>query len=222
MTRKKKHRLRRVMAILGCFSLFASCFSGTDDWECAEDAAKFCSAEDKPARVSSCLQSYKPQLQPACSERLNRDHAETTRSKWKKVLGDACRDDVVKHCGDIAPHSPREDVANCLDAKGSAVNPICRSKIRTVMHIRVGRAYDLVCRNQIIELCDHISRNAQVPEISACLNEQRDKIPQTCRDMIDGKVLSNREIKVRDQRAKYARKKAEQERFDAKAGREEN
>lgn len=222
MTTKKEPRLWRVMLIFGCFSLFASCSSGTDDWECAEDAAKFCSAEDKPARVSSCLQTYKPQLHPACSERIDRDRAEISREKWKKVLGQTCQDDVVKHCGDIAQYAPREDVANCLDAKGSAVDPVCRSKIRTIMHIHVGRAYDLVCRNQIIELCDHLSRNAQVAEISACLNEQRDKIPQTCRDMIDGKVLSNREIKVRDQRAKYAKKKAEQERLDAEAGGAEN
>ena len=222
MTTTKESKFWRVMTILGVFSLFAGCSSGSDDWECAEDAAKFCSEEDKPARVSRCLETFKPQLSPACSERLKRDYAEKARNKWKNVLGLACRDDVIKHCGDIAPHSPREDVANCLDAKGSAVDPVCRSKIRTIMFIRVGRAYDIACRNEMIELCDHISRNAQVPEISACLNEQRDKIPQTCRDMIDGKVLSNREIKVRDQRAKYARKKAEQERFDAKAGREEN
>jgi hypothetical protein len=222
MTTKKEPQLWRLMAILGGFLIFAGCSSGTDDWECAEDAAKFCSEEDKPARLASCLQTYKPQLSPACSERLNRDYAEIARNKWKAALGLTCRDDVVKHCADIAPHSPREDVANCLDAKGSAVDPTCRSKIRTIMHIRVGHDYDLACRNQIIELCDHISRNAQVPEISACLNEQRDRIPQTCRDMIDGKVLSNREIQVRDQQAKYARKKAEQERLDASAGGSEN
>jgi hypothetical protein len=217
MTTTKEPKFWRVVTIIGVFSLFAGCSSGSDDWECAEDAAKFCSEEDKPARVSRCLETFKPELRPACSERLNRDYAEKTRNKWKKVLGLACQDDVIKHCGDIAPHSPREDVANCLDAKGSAVDPICRSKIRTIMFIRVGRAYDIACRNEMIELCDHISRNAQVPEISACLNEQRDKIPQTCRDMIDGKVLSRREIQVRDQQAGYARKRAERERLDARA-----
>ena len=217
MTTKKEPKLWRFMTILGFISLFAGCSSGSDDWECAEDAAKFCSEEDKPAHVSRCLETYKPQLSSACSERLNRDYAEKAQNKWKKVLGLACQDDVIKHCGDIAPHSPREDVENCLDAKGSAVDPICRSKIRTIMFIRVGRAYDIACRNEMIELCDHISRNAQVPEISACLNEQRDKIPQTCRDMIDGKVLSRREIQVRDRQADYARKRAEQERLDARA-----
>jgi hypothetical protein len=35
--------------------------------------------------------------------------------------------------------------------------------------------------------------------------------------MIDGKVLSNREIQVRDQQAEYARKRAERERLDARA-----
>lgn len=208
MTTTRGLQLWRVVWILALFLSAAGCGESSEDWECAADARALCPEQTQRPEMVTCLRAKQAKLSESCSERIATELEQGERDKSRRILGIACSEDVERFCDDMARYADREAVSTCLYERQDELMPDCRNKLRTKIHQRVGRLYDLACGNDIDEYCDDLDRNAAPPEVSACLDEHREAIADTCKDMIDGKILSKRKQQELDRKAARARKKA--------------
>ncbi len=83
---------------------------------CAADARRFCEGR-APAELTSCLQAHRPDLAPACVDRIERVLV------FFQSAATACKLDAYESCPGTAPGLPMLD---CLRARGDKLTPPCR------------------------------------------------------------------------------------------------
>ncbi len=83
---------------------------------CAADARRFCDGK-APAELVSCLQAHRPDLAPACVQRVERVLV------FFQSAATACKPDAYEFCPGTAPGMPMVD---CLRAREGKLTPACR------------------------------------------------------------------------------------------------
>ena len=104
------------MAVAGLAVLSAGGWARAAD-PCAEDVARFCD-RFPPLQAPSCLQARRPDLSPAC-----RDRVETTVVELQEARQD-CEPDAFAYCRAVGPGEP---TVTCLSAKQGQLTPRCQA-----------------------------------------------------------------------------------------------
>lgn len=92
---------------------------------CAAEVQKFCaSVQPGGGRVMECLKSHEADLSPACRARGEKGKA---RKESREAVHAACKDDVAKLCGGVAPGGG--NVMRCLRDNKDKVSATCRDTL---------------------------------------------------------------------------------------------
>ena len=89
---------------------------------CAADARRFCDGRP-PSELTSCLQAHRPDLAPACVDRVERVLV------FFQSAATACKLDAYESCPGTAPGVPMLD---CVRARGEKLTPACRTFFDTM------------------------------------------------------------------------------------------
>ena len=89
---------------------------------CAADIEKFCAKVPiGSGRVQKCLKEHEKELSPECAAH----HANL--EKQMGTLAAICREDIARHCSDVAPGGGR--IARCLEQHRSDLTPLCADRL---------------------------------------------------------------------------------------------
>ena len=135
---KQNHRLCHGMLavtliIIG--TIFGPAASAADQNPCSADIAKFC-RDIKPgqAALMECLEEHEAQLSDACKDyeaKMGGARVESREAVSQQMrIRQACRDDVVKFCNDVASGSA--GIATCLKQHASELSIPCSDAMKTV------------------------------------------------------------------------------------------
>ena len=96
---------------------------------CAADVQKFCaSVQPGGGRIIECLKSHEADLSPACKAREAKGEVRRAeRKESREAVHAACKDDVAKLCGSVAPGGG--NVMRCLRDHRDQVSAGCKSTL---------------------------------------------------------------------------------------------
>jgi hypothetical protein len=118
--------MRTKVLVLVATALCMSLWFGADVYAqgggaCAEDIAKFCKdVNPGGGRIAKCLKDHENELSGMCKDEI----AEV--QKRFRETAEACHDDVLKFCKDVATGAGR--VAKCLRDHRNELSAECREK----------------------------------------------------------------------------------------------
>ncbi len=103
-------------------ALVALAAAARADAPCAEGARRFC--EDRaPRQLLSCLQTHRPDLAPACAQRVDRVLVFFQDAAY------ICKADAYQFCPSVAPGLPMVD---CLRGHQAELTPACAQYFATL------------------------------------------------------------------------------------------
>ncbi len=112
---------------------------------CAADAKRFCAGR-APVELVSCLQAHRPDLAPACVQRVEKVLV------FFQSAATACKPDAFDFCPGMAPGMP---MVECLRARDGKLTPACQQ------FLDVARARDesvqRACADELSRACPGLS-----------------------------------------------------------------
>ena len=107
-------RRRSALALAALASALA--LPARADAPCAADARRFCDGKG-PAELVSCLQAHRPELAPACVDRLEKVLV------FFQSAAESCKYEAFEYCRGVAPGHAMID---CIRAKEGKLSPMCQ------------------------------------------------------------------------------------------------